>query len=60
MPVTAASSSPSTDFQQHTAGSAHHGQPVTHPLMSVMLADPDLAQLMQDNGVLDKPEFWVA
>jgi hypothetical protein len=33
---------------------------VTHPLMSVMLADPDLAQLMQDNGVLDKPEFWVA
>ena len=25
-----------------------------------MLADPDLAQLMQDNGVLDKPEFWVA
>ena len=25
-----------------------------------MLADPDVAQLMQDNGVLDKPEFWVA
>lgn len=25
-----------------------------------MLADPELAQMMQDNGVLDKPEFWVA
>ena len=25
-----------------------------------MLADPELAQLMQENGVLEKPEFWVA
>ncbi len=25
-----------------------------------MLRDPELAQLMRDNGVLDKPEFWIA
>ena len=29
-------------------------------MVSGMLSDPELAALMEEAGVIEKPEFWVA
>jgi hypothetical protein len=32
----------------------------TTAMVAGMLSDPDLGRLMEEAGVLEKPEFWVA
>ena len=39
---------------------SEHSVEDTEAMLNGMMSDPDLARLMEEAGVLEKPDFWVA